>query len=497
MKRITGGILAAALMVSMGLPAARAAGTGFRDVQEGVWYTQAVEYCRVHALMDGVTADTFAPDAPMTRGLLALAFYRAAGSPAVSGAAGFPDVPASSPCAPAVCWAAQNGVMSGYSDGRFGPEDCLTREQIAVVLWRYEGFPAAPRGADFADEGSISPYASSAVDWVRSAGLMSGIDGYRFDPQGVTTRAQAAMILMNYLRRDYVLSELAALPADCRPRGMAVMSDGALLVADSYNKVLWRVSGGNGTVYAGGGEARDPYGQPMGGYNDAHPSQSLFQTPWALAPFLEGWAVSDTGNAALRLVTADAVQTINAAPAEEGLSANDYGITFTYPTGLAADEAGSLYAADTHQGKIVKISPDGTAVTFASGLNDPMGLCWSGGALYVAETGASRIVRIAEGKVSAVAGGSAAGLQDGAADRALFCEPQAVAADSSGAVYVADTGNSAIRRIKDGVVTTLTVRDPGDMEQMYPISPTGLLVRGNTLYVCDSFSCKILALTLK
>ena len=497
MKRITGGILAAALMMGMSLPAVCAAGAGFRDVAEGAWYAQAVEYCRAHALMDGVTADTFAPDAPMTRGLLALAFYRAAGSPEASGTAGFSDVPAAAPYARAVSWAVQNKVMSGYSGGRFGPEDSLTREQIAAVLWRYEGSPSAPRGTDFTDEGSISPYASAAVDWVRSSGLMSGIDGYRFDPQGVTSRAQAAMILMNFLRRDYVFSELAALPANCRPRGMAVMSDGALLVADSYNKVLWRVSGGSSTVYAGGGDAKDPYGQPMGGYNDAHPTLSLFQTPWALAPFLGGWAVSDTGNAALRLVTADAVQTINAAPGEEDLSANDYGVTFTYPTGLAADEAGNLYAADTHQGKIIKISPDGTAVTFASGLSDPMGLCWSGGVLYAAEAGASRIVRIADGKVSAVAGGGVAGLQDGPAGQALFCEPQAVAADGGGAVYVADTGNSAIRRIKDGVVTTLAVRDPGDMEQMYPISPTGLLVRGNTLYVCDSFSCKILALTLK
>lgn len=498
-KNFAAALTTLALMLSISLPVAFAAGSGFTDVPEDAWYAQAVAYCYHGGLMDGAGGGVFSPDAPMTRGLLALAFYREAGSPAAGGAAGtaFSDVPSGAVYETAVRWASRTGVMSGYGDGRFGPEDPLTREQIATVLWRREGEPTAARGTDFADESSISGYASAAVDWARAAGIMSGIDGYRFDPKGITTRAQAAMILMNYIRKDYVLSELAALPANCQPKGMAVMSDGALLVADSYNKVLWRVSGGDCAVFAGGGEVQDPYGQPMGGYNDAEPARSLFQTPWAVAPFLDGWAVSDTGNAALRLVTASAVRTVNASPAEESLPANDYGVTFTYPTGLAADEAGNLYVADTHQGKVLKISPDGAASAFAAGLSDPMGLCWKNGALYIAEAGASRIVKIENGKTSAVAGSGEAGLLDGIAAQAMFYEPQAVAVDDGGAVYVADTGNSAIRRIKDGRVTTLVMRDPSDMEDMYPISPTGLLVQGSTLYVCDSFSRKILALSLR
>lgn len=495
-KRLTA-LLAVALMLSISLPAAKAAGTGFTDVPEDAWYAQAAVFCRNNGLIDGTSGDTFSPDAPMTRGLLALAFYRDAGSPAVDGMDTFPDVPAGSPYAAAVRWAYQTGVMSGYTDGCFGPEDSLTREQIATVLWRYEGSPSASRGTDFADEASISAYASAAVDWARASGIMSGIDGYRFDPQGVTTRAQAAMILMRYIRKDYILNELAALPANCQPRGLAVTEDGALLVADAYNKVLWKVDKGSCTVCAGGGDAKDPYGQPMGGYNDAAPSESLFQTPWAVAPFLGGWAVSDPGNAALRLVSANAVQTINAAPAEESLPANEYGVTFTYPTGLASDEAGNLYAADTHEGRILKITPDGMASAFAVGLNDPMGLYWNGNALYVAEAGASRIVKIENGQSSVVAGSGTAGLLDGAADQAMFYEPQAVAVSDSGVIYVADTGNSAIRQIKDGRVSTLVIRDPGRLEDQYPVSPAGLLVQGKTLYVCDSFSGKILVLTLR
>lgn len=500
MKRRFAAVLTAiALTLGVSAPAAYAAGTdtGFSDVAPDAWYAQAVAYCRNNRLIDGTGGGAFSPNAPMTRGLLALAFYRAAGSPAVTGTMSFSDVPANAPYADAVLWAAREEVMSGYSRDRFGPENPLTREQIATVLWRYEGSPAAPRGSDYADEASISAYASTAVDWARNTGIMSGMDGYQFDPQGVTTRAQAAMVLMNYIRKDYVLKELAALPSDCQPKGMAVMPDGALLVADSYHKILWRVSGGGRTVFAGGGEVKDPYGQPMGGYNDAAPTQSLFQTPWAVAPFLDGWAVSDTGNGVLRLVTADAVRTINAAPLEEALPSNDYGVTYTYPTGLAADEEGNLYAADTHEGKILKITPDGGASTFASGLNDPMGICWKDGALYAAEAGASQIVRIENGTTSVVAGSGEAGLRDGAAAEAMFYEPQAVAVDDGGAVYVADTGNSAIRQIKNGVVNTLVIRDPSDLEDMYPISPTGLLVQGSTLYICDSFSRKILALSLR
>ena len=96
--------------------------------------------------------------------------------------------------ADAVLWATQAGVISGYGDGRFGPNDPVSREQIAVILWRYAGSPAA-QGEDFADEASISTWAADAVDWARSAGLMTGQEGNRFAPQASATRAETAVIL--------------------------------------------------------------------------------------------------------------------------------------------------------------------------------------------------------------------------------------------------------------------------------------------------------------
>ena len=91
--------------------------------------------------------------------------------------------------------------MDGYGGGRFGPNDPVTREQLAAVLWRYAGSPAAA-GEDYADEGIISAFAAGAVDWARSRGVMTGKGGDRFDPKGGATRAELAMVLLNYFSAE-------------------------------------------------------------------------------------------------------------------------------------------------------------------------------------------------------------------------------------------------------------------------------------------------------
>ncbi|MEY8420801.1 flavodoxin [Oscillospiraceae bacterium 44-5] len=195
-KRVLSSLLAAVMLLAVA-PAALAADANFSDVTAGVWYADAVNYVTQNNLMDPVSSTSFAPDAEASRAALAVALYRAAGSPAV-GAADFTDVPANSPYASAAAWAKANGVIAGYDDGRFGGEDSITREQIVTILWRYSGSPAVS-GEDFADEASISGYARTAVDWARTNNIVSGVGGNRFDPQGHTTRAQLAVILRGYL----------------------------------------------------------------------------------------------------------------------------------------------------------------------------------------------------------------------------------------------------------------------------------------------------------
>lgn len=195
LKRTGVALMTLALISSLNLNALAAVeDTGYADIDAGSWYADAVEYVRDNGLMSGTTATTFEPGGTTTRAMLAQILYREAGSPAVSGNDTFTDTQEGAWYADAVLWATQAGVISGYGDGRFGPNDPVSREQIAVILWRYAGSPAA-QGEDFADEASISTWAADAVDWARSAGLMTGQEGNRFAPQASATRAETAVIL--------------------------------------------------------------------------------------------------------------------------------------------------------------------------------------------------------------------------------------------------------------------------------------------------------------
>lgn len=205
LKRIASLLLAVVLCIGLSAPAMAAAeDTGFSDVSADAWYAGAVQYCVENEWMSGTSAITFEPDSAMSRAMLATVLYRKAGSPAVTGSAGFTDVPAGSWYTQPVAWAVQNGVVGGYGDGLFGPDDPVTREQIAAILWRAAGSPDAEAGQDYADENLIAAYAAPAVDWARANGIMSGKENNRFDPQGNATRAEVATILMNGAQEETV-----------------------------------------------------------------------------------------------------------------------------------------------------------------------------------------------------------------------------------------------------------------------------------------------------
>ena len=469
----------------------------YSDVPLDAWYAAAVLYCRDHGLMSGVDATRFSPGAGMTRAMLVTVLHRLAGSPEAP-AASFRDVPAASWYAPAISWAVQKGVAGGYGDGRFGPDDPVTRQQAAALLWRFAGEPDALRQSAFSDREAVDSYAQEAVDWAHAAGILNGMGDGRFTPGGSATRAQTAAILMNYLRSQAgegdALSTASAMDVMCAPSGMVPMEDGSFLVTDTYHKLLWKVRLGAGTVLAGGETTQGLYGEPLGGYNDASLLESFFKEPWAAVPFLDGWAVSDTANNAVRLVRRKDTQTLNGKTGE-GLTVTAMGVAFDRPTGLAADKDGNLYVSDTGGGAVRKISPQGRVTTAASRLSEPMGLCWKNGALYIAEAGAHRVVKLKDGKLSTVAGSGEEGLADGPAEQAAFSAPQGVAVGDNGAVYVSDTGNSAVRMVRDGEVTTLAVRDVS-LARAGLTAPRGLLVQGDRLYICDGFARKVFVLRL-
>lgn len=199
-KRMGAIFMALVLGFSLNLTAfAAGEGTGFSDVAADAWYTDAVAYVRDNGLMGGTSDTTFEPEGTMTRSMLSATLYRLAGSPTVTGEDAFSDTEEGVWYTDAVLWASQQGLVGGYGNGLFGTNDPVTREQIAVLLWRYAGSPAAEAGADFADESAISDYAVQAVDWARASGVVSGAEGNRFLPQSNATRVQVAAILRNYL----------------------------------------------------------------------------------------------------------------------------------------------------------------------------------------------------------------------------------------------------------------------------------------------------------
>lgn len=174
-------------------------GLPFTDVQESGWFYDAVAYVYGNGLMNGMTDTAFAPGVTMTRGMLVTILYRMAGSPSVSGAAGFGDVPAGAYYADAVAWAAANGIVTGYDADTFAPDAPITREQLAAILYRCAGASGDNAALDgFTDAASVSGYASGAMAWAVDAGLITGMGDGTLAPQGSATRAQTAVILMRF-----------------------------------------------------------------------------------------------------------------------------------------------------------------------------------------------------------------------------------------------------------------------------------------------------------
>lgn len=177
----------------------------FIDVPAGAWYEDGVRYVYQNGLMAGTSATTFGPDVTTTRGMIATILWRLEGSPQVDYAMAFDDVAANSWYAEAIRWAASEGIVSGYGDGKFGPDDIITREQMAAMLYRYaqyKGYDVSV-GEDtnilsYTDFEDLSEYAIPAMQWAVGAGIISGTSESTLGPRGNASRAQVAVILTRY-----------------------------------------------------------------------------------------------------------------------------------------------------------------------------------------------------------------------------------------------------------------------------------------------------------
>ncbi len=172
----------------------------FTDVSEGDWYYEAVQFVQAEGLMNGCGSGNFAPNAQLSRAQLAQILFNKKGRPEVDYLSDFSDVWGEAWYTEAVRWAASQGIVGGYGNGTFGPNDPITREQLAVMLWRYSGSPAAAsKELYFSDEGEIGGFALEALRWAVENGILNGSGDGRLGPQGQASRAQVAQMLKNFI----------------------------------------------------------------------------------------------------------------------------------------------------------------------------------------------------------------------------------------------------------------------------------------------------------
>ena len=175
----------------------------FSDVKESDWFYKGVSYVVENGMMNGMGDNQFAPNAPLTREMLAVVLYNMEKQPESTGVNPFADVKADMWYTDAIVWANANGIVAGYDDSTFGLGDSITREQLAAILYRYaqlKGYDVTEKAdlTGYTDSASISSYAVEAMQWANANGIVNGMTETTLAPQGTATRAQVATMLMNF-----------------------------------------------------------------------------------------------------------------------------------------------------------------------------------------------------------------------------------------------------------------------------------------------------------
>lgn len=202
-KKITSVKLDANTTVYAKWTEAPVSGLPFGDVKSADWFYNDVKYVYEKGMMAGTAADVFAPNATTTRAMIVTILYRLEGSPAVTGTSAFVDVPAGQWYTDAVNWAAANQIVKGTSATTFAPNDSITREQMAAILYRYaqyKGYDITKKAdlSGYSDNGQVSAYAKDALAWANAAKLINGVTNTTLAPQGNATRAQVSAILHRF-----------------------------------------------------------------------------------------------------------------------------------------------------------------------------------------------------------------------------------------------------------------------------------------------------------
>ena len=179
----------------------------YEDVNMTDWHYDAVEYAYRNGIMTGINPTTFAPNDPLARAQFAVILHRLNGTPAMDYADRFHDVGAGIWYTDAILWAADTDVVTGYSNGNFGPSDYINREQMALMMYRYAGYKGYDTSAradfgSYQDAANVSDFAKEAMQWAVGEGIITGkYQETQLDPQGNATRAECATIMMRFMEK--------------------------------------------------------------------------------------------------------------------------------------------------------------------------------------------------------------------------------------------------------------------------------------------------------
>ena len=209
MNKVSGVYLTKDMTVYAGWRVDENPGTGanpFTDVSEKDWFYGDVMFVYENGLMLGTSKTLFSPYGTATRGMMATILWRMEGSPAPKGKNSFTDVEAGKWYADAITWTAENGIFAGYGKDKFGPDDPITREQLAAIFYRYadyKGYDLTVKGNldKFKDADKITDYAKTAMQWAVGNGLVKGKSSNLLDPQGTATRAEIAAMLHRFIEK--------------------------------------------------------------------------------------------------------------------------------------------------------------------------------------------------------------------------------------------------------------------------------------------------------
>ena len=178
----------------------------FTDISEKDWFYGDVMFVYENGLMLGTSKTLFSPHGTVMRGMMATILWRMEGSPVPKGKNSFTDVEAGKWYADAITWTAENGIFACYGKDKFGPDDPITREQLAAIFYRYadyKGYDLTVKGYldKFKDADKITDYAKTAMQWAVGSGLVKGKSGNLLDPQGTATRAEIAAMLHRFIEK--------------------------------------------------------------------------------------------------------------------------------------------------------------------------------------------------------------------------------------------------------------------------------------------------------